>query len=177
MTVAAGLLHNLTELFSGMSVVSFILTVVGIILIVTEYFQPSRGYLSVCGAVLTVSGIIVRMLSGGTFIMLFFMIFFIVTILFAAHIIMLIFQKKEWLMQSVAFKLENAYAAKEGEYGFLLGRDGLATTDIDCNGQILIDNIHFFVTSSGFIPSGSVVRVIRVEGDRIDVAQVEEDDE
>lgn len=175
--ISAGLWHNLTELFSGMSVVSFILTAVGLILIVTEYFQPSHGYLIGCGTVLTVSGIIVRMLSGGTLIMLFFMVFFIVIILFAAHILMLVFQKKEWLTQSVAFKLENAYAAKEGEYGFLLGRDGLATTDIDGKGQMLIDNIHFFVTSGAFIPVGSVVRVIRVEGDKIDVAQVEDDDE
>ena len=40
--IAAGLQHNLIELFSGMSVVTFILVALGLMLIVIEFFQPTH---------------------------------------------------------------------------------------------------------------------------------------
>ena len=174
--IAAGLRSNLAELFAGMSVVTFMLILVGLMLIVVEFFQPSYGFPTACGSALVLLGITVRMLSGGTFIMLFYMVLIIAVVILGAHMLMLATQKKPWLTQSLALKLENALPEDTDDYSFLLGRDGVATTDIDGNGHMAIDDVHFFVTSGVFIAKGTNVRVVRVAGDRIDVSAVYDDE-
>lgn len=177
MLIAATLKHNLTELFAGMSTASFVLTLLGLMLIVVEFFQPSHGIAAACGAVLTICGVVVRMLSGGTSVMLFFMVFFIAVVLLAAHMLALRTQKKAWLTQSLALKLQNDVQEQEGDYSVLLGRDGMATTDIDGTGHMTLDDVNFFVTSEGFIAKGNTVRVVRVTGDRISVMPVYDENE
>lgn len=176
MIFAAGLRQNLTELFGGMSIISFMLTTVGLMLVIVEFFQPSYRFPTYCGALTIAGGVVVRMLSGGTFIMLFYMVLIIAVVILGAHMLMLATQKKPWLTQSLALKLENALPEDTDDYSFLLGRDGVATTDIDGNGHMAIDDVHFFVTSGVFIAKGTNVRVVRVAGDRIDVSAVYDDE-
>ncbi len=175
--IAAGLWHNLTELFSGMGIVTLMLFAVGLMLIVIEFYQPSYGIPTYCGVTLLLAAIVIRMLAGGTFVMLFFMVFFCSVILVAAHLLMLCTQKRIWLTQSLTLKLENSMREDDDDDGYadLLGRDGIATTDIDGNGHVRIDDVNFFVTSDTFVPKDSVVRVVQVSGDRIEVEAVQED--
>ncbi|WP_251617953.1 NfeD family protein [Pumilibacter muris] len=170
--IAAGLQHNLIELFSGMSVVTFILVALGLMLIVIEFFQPAHRISAYCGAALTFCGIAVRMLSGGTLVMLFFMVFFCAVVLLAAHILKLFTQKKAWLATSLALKLERSVQEEADGYSYILGREGVATTDISGNGHMSLDNVNFFVSSEEFIAKGSTVRVVHVFGDSIRVVPV-----
>lgn len=176
--VAAGLYHNLTELFSGMSIVTFMLIGMGIMLIVVEFFQPSYGIASGCGVLLLLTGITVRMLSGGTLLMLFYMVSISAAVLFAAHILMLVTQKRAWLSTSLALKLRRSVMEAEGvEHASLLGRAGVATTDIDPEGHIMIGDVNLFVSGNEFIPKGAAVRVVCVEGDSIQVERTASGDE
>ena len=106
MLISTGILHTLGELFSGMSLVTFVLMIAGHVLVVVELFQPSRGIVGFCGALAIVSGIVVRMLMGGTILMLFILVFLSVTIILAMHILMLCLQKRAWLTHALALKLE-----------------------------------------------------------------------
>ncbi len=173
MTIAAGLYRNLTQLFSGMSVVTFILWTAGLMLIVVEFFQPAKGILASCGAVLVLLAITVRMLAGGTLVMLFYMTFFSVSILLMAHMLMLVTQKRAWLSTSLALKLERSVREESDSYSNLLGREGIATTDIAENGHIAVDDINLFVTCRHFVPKGSAMRVVCVEGDSIQVESID----
>ena len=174
MLIAAGLRSNLAELFAGMSVVTFMLILVGLMLIVVEFFQPSYGFPTACGSALVLLGITVRMLSGGTLVMLFFMVFFCAVLLLTVHMLMLLTQKRAWLATSLAFTLKRSMQPEEGGYAFLLGQDGVATTDISGSGHMAIDDVNFFVGSETFIPKGTAVRVVRVAGDSIRVMPVYE---
>ena len=106
MLTSTGILHTLGALFSGMSLITGVLAIVGHLLIVVELFQPSRGIVGYCGAVALLCGIVVRMLMGGTILMLFIMVFLSVTVILSMHILMLCLQKRAWLTHALALKLE-----------------------------------------------------------------------
>ena len=106
MIVSTGIMHTLGELFSGMSLITGVLVIVGHILIVVELFQPSRGIVGYCGALALLSGIVVRMLMGGKILMLFIMVFLSVALILSMHILMLCLQKRPWLTHALAIQLE-----------------------------------------------------------------------
>ena len=170
--------RNLAELFTGTGIVTIMLISLGLMLIIIEFFQPAHRIPTYCGAALTVCGTAVRMFSGGTLVMLFFMVFGCVLILFLAHILMLLTQKRAWLTQSLALKLEHSINEDEIEgYAFLLGRTGVATTDIRESGHMTIDDVIFFVACDSFIAKGTPVRVVNVSGDSIMVSAANESGE
>ena len=174
--LSVGLQENLYLLFSQMSVATSIMCVVGLALIIIEFFQPAHKIPTYCGTALVLCAITVRILCGGTFVMLFFMVFFCALVLFAAHTIMLITQKKAWLSTSLAIKLKKEVdeSARSG-YAYLLGREGVASTDISPSGHILLDGTDFVVSSDEFIEKGSTVEVVHVVGDVIKVIPADSD--
>lgn len=93
------------ELFSQMSVMAFVCLLIGVVLIIVEFFQPISGILITCGSILIIVGVALRMIFGGTFAMMFFMFFFCVAICLCAHIIMLFRHKKDWLTHSLALSI------------------------------------------------------------------------
>lgn len=176
MLISAGLRHSLYELFTGMSVATFILVALGLMLVVIEFFQPAHTVPTYCGVLLILCGITVRMLSGGTIVMLFFMVLFCVIVILAAHVLMLITQKKAWLTASLALKLQRTVES-DSDYAHLLGCEGVATTDISGNGHMSVGDVNFFVCGDEFIPKGTAVRVVHVAGTNIKVAPMYESNE
>lgn len=167
MIVSAGILKTLGELFSDMSIVTFILFIVGYMLIVIELFQPSHGIVGGCGALALACGIVVRMLSGGTLLMLFIMVFIGVSCVLSAHGIMLWVQKKAWLTHALALKLE-----ENASEDALVGKSGVAETDLAPDGTVTIDGQTLAAAGSTFIEKGQAVRVLRVRGDKVTVEPV-----
>ena len=167
MIVSVGILNTLGELFSGMSIVTFVLVITGHILIVVELFQSSRGIVGTCGILALLCGIVVRMLSGGTLLMLFFMTFFSVVIVFIVHLLMLRFQKKAWLTHALALKLE-----EKASEDTLVGKHGIAETDISPVGTVAIEGQTVTAYGNTFIEKGQSVCVLRVHGDVVTVEPV-----
>ena len=173
--ISASRFTNLYELISGMSLVTVVSVTLGLMLIVIEFFQPAYRYPTYCGCALVLLGITVRMLGGGTMIMLFYMVFTCAAVLLALHMIMLAVHKKAWLTQSLALKLRRSI--EDEGYERLLGREGVATTDIDGTGHMAIDDVNFFVCGDEFIEKGCLVRVVSVDGDSIKVETVPSEDD
>lgn len=176
MLLSVGLRQNLYLLFSQMSVATAVLGVVGLALIIIEFFQPAHKIPTYCGTALVLCAIAVRILCGGTFVMLFFMIFFCVLILFAAHLIMLVTQKKAWLATSLAIRLKREVdESQKSGYAYLLGLSGIASTDISPSGHVNLEGTDFIVSSDEFIEKGSLVEVVHVVGDVIKVVPADSD--
>lgn len=171
MMLGAGLWQNLSDLVSETGIVTVVLLLVGCMLIIIEFYQPAYGIPTYCGAALCVGGIAVRMIAGGSFTMMYFAVLGCVVCITAAHVIMLRLHKRTWLTQSLALKLENAVRLEDDDDGYtdLVGHSGVATTDIDGNGHMLLGDVYFYVTSASFIPKGASVRVSAATEDRIEV--------
>lgn len=168
-----GLGEQFVKLFSEMSVVTFILLVLGIMLVVTEFFSPARGVVGALGALLLALGVAVRMLAGGTLAMLFLLIAFIAAIVLPVHLVMMRLHKHDWLAHALALAVSGEENPVTREYSFLKGHAGIATTDIDPKGHMAINDINFFVTSLRPVKKGAAVIVTEVCGDRIVVEQTD----
>ena len=173
--ISGALYKNLQDLFGGLSAVTFISVMLGLMRIVVEFFQPAYKYPTYCGVALIALGIVVRMLGGGNFIMLFYMVSFCVTVLIGVHMIMLAVHKKAWLSHSLALKLRRSM--QDDGYSYLLGREGVATTDINGTGHMSLDDVNFFVSGDEFIEKGCMVRVVRVDGESIKVVGIYEEED
>lgn len=172
MIVCTGILNTLGELFSGMSLITFVLMITGYMLIVVELFQPSRGVVGYCGVFVLLCGIAVRMLSGGTLLMLFIMVFASVVIILSAHILMLCLQKKAWLTHALALKLE-----EKASEDTLVGKQGIAETDLAPVGTVTIEGQSMTAFGNTWIEKGQEVCVLSVRGDIVTVEPVTADEE
>ncbi len=161
-----------SELFTGMSVSVFMCIITGMMLVIIEFYCTSKGLIGSLGAVLIGAGVLIRMLFNGSFAVLFSMLFLIILILFAAQILMLATQKKNWLVHSLSIALQSS--GKGSDYNYLKNLTGVATTDINPSGHIAIGEINFFVSAPEFIEKGSLVRVVEADGEKIVVKQISE---
>ena len=174
MNLEGGLVKNLIELVTDSSIATVILLVLGLMLIIVEFFQPSRGIPSYCGIVLVLCGIVIRMLKDSSMIMLFYMVFGCAVILLVAHVVLCLLPKKAWLTQSLALKLEKAVEGADiDDYESLVGKTGTATTDIDEFGHVAVGDVNLYVASDAFIEKGSSVRVVLVSDDKIEVELID----
>lgn len=98
------------------------------------------------------------------------MVFACAAVLLVLHMIMLVTHKKGWLTHSLALKLRRSI--QDDGYEHLLGREGVATTDIDGTGHMSLDDVNFFVSGDEFIEKGCLVRVVHVDGESIRVTGV-----
>ncbi len=157
-----GLIASLYDLFADMSIVVLFMILIGLMFLIIELFQPSKGLFAIGGAILVITGIVFRMLGGGTVTMLFLMVFFVCVTLMSAHVIMLYTQKKLWLYQSLNLAI-NCQSSESEEYKYLIGQIGVATSDIKINGTISINDVNFHVQCDSFIGKGELVRVVKVD--------------
>lgn len=172
--------HEIAVLFRGMPVQSIICLILGFIFIVIEIFQPGFGVFGVLGGILTIVGIILRVIVGDgnvlaqVFIILFFDVIFIVI----AFVIMIVTSKKGWLNRSPLVESGTAVgiAFSEGteNYAHLIGKMGVAITDLRPIGKANVDGLVYDVDADGFyIRKGEGIKIIATEGTKILVVRAE----
>lgn len=151
----------------------FILVLIGLILITLEVLFLPGLIVGILGGLLILSAIIYSTITLG------FQAGIITVIgsLLAAIGMFLIFKKlKVWNR----FILQNEQKASIKDasnfaYNKLIGKRGIALTDLKPSGFIIIDDKKIDVQTSGeFIPKNSIVEIISVEGIKIVVKKVEE---
>lgn len=159
---------EISALFSDMTASVLVLLAIGLILVIAEFFRPMRGLGYGCGATVLACAIVLRMLSGASAGALFLMLFMTAFVLFAAHLLMIAFHKREWLLVS------SGIIDEEGadKYSYLIGLRGVTTTSVAPSGHMSINDINFYVTSEAAIDVGVEVVVKNVSGDRIIVEPV-----
>ena len=162
----ADLGDSVVAFFSKLSVTALFLILTGLMLLVIEMFRSSKWKLAIPGASILLSGVVLRMLSGGTPGMLLLMLLLSAGILLLSHILALLLQKRQWLYQSVNWAI-GEQTDEQDDYEFLVGLIGVATTDINEEGSMAINDVTFFVCAQHFIERGSKVCVVSVDGEKI----------
>lgn len=163
-------------LFADMGVAAGICLVLGLILCIIEIFQPGFGIFGALGTILILAGIIIRMIQGGSLLMLFIMVFLIIVILLGCFLIMVRSMKYGWLsrtslvLQGTAVNEEFSDGTKN--HNDLIGKEGIANTPLRPSGKAEIDGVLYdVVAQSSFIDKGKKVVVLEIEGVRIVVKE------
>lgn len=160
--MVATLSEEISRLFADMSLVSALTVAVGFMLLVVEFFQPTRSVASAAGVVSALAGITARMLTDGTEGTLFLLLIGFAAAVYGAHVVMLAAFKRDWLMQSAYLKVSHVEIDRP-----LTGLTGRAITDFDGYGRVEADGLELFAVSDGAIRKGDAIRIERVCGDKI----------
>lgn len=173
---AANFWEEFVQLFAGMGVAAGVCIVLGLVLCIIEIFQPGFGVFGGLGALLIIAGLVIRMLQGGTLLMLFIMIFLIIIILLAAFMIMVRSMKYGWLSRADFIQTGTAVDPVRSDatkdFSYLLDKTGKATTPLRPSGKATIEDQEYDVIAQGaFIAAGAKIKVIEIEGARIVVKE------
>jgi len=166
---------DMAELFQTIEPVALILFIVGMVLLLIELFIPGFGIAGGLGIVCLILCIVFQAKTVTEGLLLLIIIGAIITV-FA----LLFFRslKKGWLYRSTVV-LKNAEAREDGyvagnDYSHLIGRHGVSVTTLRPAGAAEFDGKKIDVLTDGeFLPAGTPVEVLRVEGSRVFVKQTE----
>ena len=171
---------SFVRLFTEMNAWTIAVFALGIIFCAIEMFVPGFGFFGISGTVLIVAGIVMRMIFGGDWLMLLYM----VLIALALFILMFwVFSRiitKSRLAKTPLFHVDSAVptGVTEGtrDYSFLVGEVGVTETILHPIGRVSFNSGTVdVVANDGYIQKGAKVRVIHVEGQRIVVIENKED--
>lgn len=164
--------NSFVELFSDMTIAPASCLIIGVMFVIIELYQSSKGVMAGIGVLLIITGITLRMVSGPHFGVFFLLVLGAVFPILVAHILLLVRQKKPWLVQSLQLALNNNLTGEDVNYNYLVDLIGESTTDINQTGSITINDVTFLVASSVFIEKNSKVRVVEVDNDKIFVEKI-----
>lgn len=169
--------QEFVTLFTEMGTLPAVFLSIGILLGIIEIIIPGFGIFGVMGIVMTVLGIIFRILVGATLTQVFIMVFVI------AAVAMLLFSiftySAKYGMISRTGLVENRvsvpsdFASDENNFAHMLGKEGITDTDLKPVGKVIIENLSYQVFSNGkYIPKGVRVKIIEVDGASIVVKKL-----
>lgn len=163
-------------LFESVELVSIILFVAGMVLLLIELFIPGFGIFGGLGLVALVLCIVFQAKTWAEAII---MVAVITAIVIAISLVAARSFKRGWLYRS-SLVLKDAEESKSGyvsssDYSHLFGKTGRSITPLRPAGSADFDGIKTDVVTEGeFIPAKSDIVVLRVEGSRIFVRQLED---
>jgi membrane-bound serine protease (ClpP class) len=152
---------------------SLILFVVGLVLLIIEGLVPGFGLPGIGGLLFVLGGTVLAMQDLST-ALLSLSIAIIITALVSIVMVKMGFQSK--LLNRVI--LSNKLESKKGYLSSVILKDmtdkeGVALTELRPSGFAIIDGDKYDVlTEGGFIPKGTQIKVVRVEGAKIFVRRV-----
>ncbi len=148
--------------------IGLILLILGLILVFIEMLLPGFGAPGISGAICLVVGI--GMMTKTLEQTLTLAIIVVVAIAVMMTIVVLFFHRGR---DRSPIKLQEKMEAPEGflnesDIKYLVGKEGVALTDLRPAGKCDIDGITFDVRSEGqYINKGSVIKIVRVEGNTL----------
>ena len=163
------------DLLIGVSWISVVLFVVGMILVIAEMFQPGFGLFGTFGVLSLIGCIFVTASTISEGIILTVIIAAILLILF--FIFLALFSKGKLPNKLILNDSENKEDGYVGtvDYNDFLGKTGLVTTICRPVGSAYFDGARLEVVTMGeYIEKGTPVKVIEVEGNRVVVREVNE---
>ena len=151
---------------------TLILFILGIILVVAEFFLPG-GIAGLLGAVAIIGSII--MAGQNTVYMAVSVIIALFLAAVAIIIMIKVFGKRmkffKKLILTDSTNTESGYVSNVNRLD-LIGREGIALTDLRPSGTVVIDDERLDVVAEGYIEAKTKVRIIKAEGSRIVVREV-----
>lgn len=163
---------GLLEVLMNMSTVSCVLFVVGFVLLIVEMFEPGFGWAGGLGVVTLFIGIV---LTAETFMQGLVMTVILLAVLCVMLSVVLYSASKGRISKKLILKAStNAEAGFSGTEDMkeLVGKNGKALTVLRPSGCADIEGIHLDVVTRGeFLEKDTMLTVVKVEGNRIVVAE------
>ena len=168
---------SFVRLFTEMNGWAMALFIVGVIFCAIEMCTPGVGFFGICGIILVVAGIVVRLVCGGDVYMLLYMILFALVLFIVMFVVASLLIRKSKLGKTAIFNVGTAVPEDKTEgtrdYAYLLGKIGVASTILRPCGKVNFDGETVDVVArDSFIDTGASVEVVRVEGQRVVVVEI-----
>ena len=165
---------------SGIAVAGLVFLIAGICMIFVEELMPGFGVFGILGIIFTITGMVLRVLcpvcTGHWAAQIGLMAFFQVAFAGVGWVIVLllarlgILEKTPFVQTATAVDVERSDGT--ADYSYLVGTEGVATTDLRPVGKGVFSGKTYDVDSDGtFITKGDAIRVEHTEGVRIRVAK------
>lgn len=138
--------------------------VLGFVLMVVEMLIPGFGFPGIAGTILMIGGVVLKARTVGEGLTL---ATILVVALAAALTIIVVFFKSKKIKSPIG--LDSQMSAKDSFLGtedlnYLVGKKGIATTDLRPAGKMDIDGVELDVRSESFyIGKGTEVEIIRIQ--------------
>ncbi|MBD7911420.1 MULTISPECIES: NfeD family protein [Clostridium] len=156
-----------------LSVLTIILLLIGFALVLLEIHIPGFGVPGILGAICLILAVV---LTAQNFAQGLVMALGIATVLGTMLVITLTFFSKGKLFKPLILseeqKKEHGYISSS-DLNYLLGKKGIAITDLRPSGSVDIDGVKFDVISDGeYISSGTKVEIFKVSGVKLLVKKI-----
>ena len=169
--------NEIVTLFSDMSTLSIIFLSIGMLLGIIEVIIPGFGVFGIMGLLMTIAGIILRIIDGASVTQIFVLLTLFV--LFVLVLFMIFTYSARFGLLSRLGISENKstistdFASDKKNYAHLLGKEGITQTVCKPVGKVSINDLTYQVFSNGpYLPKGTYVKVIQVDGSTIIVKKI-----
>lgn len=162
------------------SVVVWIMYILGLIFVCVELFIPGFGFFGISGIVLLVASIITLIVQGAEFLVILWLLMIAIGVIAVAVAIMATLLKSGKL-KSAIFNIGNSVPTDRTEgtqdFSHLIGKVGQTKNFLRPIGQVIFDDgeIVDVIARSGVIDADTKVIVVSVEGQAVKVDQVKVD--
>lgn len=174
------MLESLISLFQGTyGLITAICLVVGLVLIAVEIFIPGFGICGITGISLIVFCMIFRTVTSGDFLHLLYLLV-IALVVSGINLLIVVKSAKNGLLSKTPLIDNNTaipkdYGSDEKNYGYLINKEGTTKTVCKPVGKMILDNVEYQVITNGdYLPAGTKVKVVEVDGSTIVVKKVED---
>lgn len=173
--------HQYGLLFSNMQWYVIVCLILGLVLLLVEIFQPGFGVFGIIGTVLLVAAVVLRAVfhaeEDSVLTQVFQLLLFEFVIVGGFFLLFVIANKKKWLKKTPFYQEDTAvdpdFSEGTANFSELVGKRGVASTDLRPAGKAVIDGVIYDVVAENFfIDKGVKVEVKSVEGVKIAVAAV-----
>lgn len=157
----------MTDLFD-INLIQGLIFVLGFVFVIIEMFAPGFGFPGILGAILLVVGVV---LTANSLFEVFVLIIIILAVLGFAITIILRSARSGKLSKTVV--LSTSMTKEEGYIGtedlnYFLGKEGVALTTLRPAGTVDFNGVRLDVVTEGtFLPKGTEIEVVKVEGRKI----------
>lgn len=148
--------------------IGIVVLIVGFILIGIEMVVPGFGAPGILGIICLVAGIFMVTDSPGEGILVTVAVIVALSILMAVMMGLMHYRKfRSPIILDEEVRAENAYL-ESSDLNYLLGREGVATTDLRPGGKGDFDGIELDITSEGpYVEKGSRIVISRLNANRL----------
>ena len=153
------------SLFQNMTILTIVLLATGVLLCIIEIFLPRVGLAGILGVVLTLLGFSSYYLDGFKIKHIVSLVSIIAFMLVMLMIIELILEAKGVIKNPDRYKFRT-YKVEDGLQS-LVGKTGVAVTNIDLGGTVEIEGKLYYAISKNALSSGSIVEVAGVQNNTL----------
>ncbi len=171
--------QEIAEIFTSMPWYIILPLCVGVILLFIECFVPGFGFFGISGLMCLVGGIVANGIITKSIVQTLFLISLFIVVIFILFLIFIRSAKYGLISKTPFVEKHTAvprdYADKnKNKLKDLIGQRGIAITPFTPSGKFMIDDqIYDGITRGEALDKDCVIKVIDVEGNKIEIEKVE----